>query len=275
MRIVNHRLYQDDDTPVPFIKTPNVSSGSLQYEYLIMHYTAGRSKESAVNALTNPRLKASAHLVIGRDGSITQLAEFDTITWHAGRSSWMGLSGLNRYAIGIELDNAGALERTAKGWVAWFGEIYPDSQVIEAIHKNEHTRRGWHLYTPEQLFVALEVASIIMEHYNLKDILGHDDIAPRRKIDPGPAFPLATFRTRLTGRSSDESDDVYYTIANLNIRTKPGEQFSRLSVSPLPRGTRLKLLDSEGIWRRVEVMGTVKGVRNVSGWVHGNYIRRA
>lgn len=278
MKIVNHRLCQDDDKPVPFVKSPNVSSGNLRHEYLIMHYTAGRSAESSVNALTNSRLKASAHLVIGRDGSITQLVEFNTIAWHAGTSSWMGLSGLNRYSIGIELDNAGPLERTSTGWVAWFGEIYPDNQVIEAVHKNERTRRGWHLYTQEQLFVALEVANTLIDHYNIKDILGHDDIAPRRKIDPGPAFPLATFRARLFGRAEnggDNNEDVYYTIANLNIRSNPGEEFARLSVAPLPRGTRLKVVDSEGVWKRVEVIGTVKGVKNVTGWVHGNYIKRA
>lgn len=277
MKIVNHRLYQDDDTAIPFVKSPNVSQGYLRHEYLIMHYTAGRSAESSVNALTNPRLKASAHLVIGRDGSITQLVEFDKIAWHAGRSSWIGLSGLNRYSIGIELDNAGPLEKTFRGWVAWFGDVYPDDQIIEAVHKNERTRRGWHLYTYEQLFTALDIASLLIEHYRLKDILGHDDIAPRRKIDPGPAFPLTAFRARLFGRADDGHDDdaLYYTIANLNIRTNPGENFARLSVSPLPRGTRLKVVDSEGVWKRVEVIGVVRGLSNVHGWVHGDYIRRA
>lgn len=276
MKIVNHRLCQDDDTPVPFKKTPNISQGTLRHEYLVIHYTAGRSAESSVSALTNSSLKASAHLVIGRDGSITQLADLNAITWHAGVSSWMGLSGMNRYSIGIELDNAGPLEKTAKGWVAWFGEVYPDDQVIEAVHKNETTRRGWHLYTPEQLFVTLEVSSALINHYQIKDILGHDDIAPRRKIDPGPAFPLATFRARLFGRADDGADnnDIYQATSNLNIRSNPGEQFARLSVSPLPRGTQLKVVDSEGVWKRVEVIGIVKGVKNVHGWVHGDYIKR-
>lgn len=278
MKIVNHRLHQDDDKPVPFVKTPNLSQGTLRHEYLVIHYTAGRSAESSVSALANPNLKASAHLVIGRNGSITQLADFNAITWHAGVSSWMGLEGLNRYSIGIELDNAGPLEKTAKGWVAWFGSVYPEDQVIEAVHKNETTRRGWQLYTPEQLFVTLEVANTLINHYKLKDILGHDDIAPRRKIDPGPAFPLATFRARLFGRADDTATEtgsgvIYQTTTNLNIRSNPGEQFERLSVSPLPRGTRLKVVDSEGVWRRVEVIDTVKGVKNVHGWVHGDYIK--
>lgn len=279
MKIINHRLCKDDGTPYPFRKSPNIGGSIKRHEYLIMHYTAGRDAASSVNALTNPSLKASAHLVIGRDASITQLVEFDVVAWHAGKSSWQGLDGLNSYSIGIELDNAGPLERNARGWVSWFGDTYPDDQVIEAVHKNETSRRGWHLYTPDQLFIALEVSTTLIQHYKMKDILGHDDIAPRRKIDPGPAFPLATFRSRLYGRADDTGDTdgetgaIYQAIASLNIRKSPGEQFEKLSVAPLPRGTRLKVVDSEGIWKRVEVVGVVKGVNNVQGWVHGDYIR--
>ncbi len=110
MRINNHRLIADDGTPVRYVETPN-KGGLMTPEYLIMHYTAGSSAEGSVSWMCNPAAKAAAHLVIGRDGSLTQLAPFNRITWHAGKSEWEGRSGLNGFSIGIELDNAGKLER--------------------------------------------------------------------------------------------------------------------------------------------------------------------
>ena len=153
----------------------------------------------------------SAHLVISRDGSITQLVPFDKIAWHAGRSAWKGFINLNRYSFGIELDNAGFLTRhsfppvyggdrggkEANRWLSWFKDEYDDSEVIEAIHKHETKPRGWHIFTPEQIAAALEVSKLLVNHYNLRDVVGHDDIAPGRKIDPGPAFPMEDFRACL------------------------------------------------------------------------------
>lgn len=203
MKIIQNRLYKDDDTPYPYKESPN-RGGQMTPEYLVMHYTAGRSALSSINWLTNPTAKASAHLVIGRDGSITQLVPFDTIAWHAGRSSWNGRHGLNQYSLGIELDNAGMLTRHGNKFRAWFGQEFEEHDVIEAVHKHGGSLSGWHLYTAEQLETALEVAAFLIHHYRLKDIVGHDDIAPRRKQDPGPAFPIEKFKMRLFGRQEEE-----------------------------------------------------------------------
>ena len=108
MKIDNHRLIADNGQPVRYVETPN-HGGVMTPEYLVMHYTAGSSAESAVAWLCNPEAKASAHLVIGRDGSITQLAAFNRSAWHAGQSRWAGRNSLNAFSIGIELDNAGKL----------------------------------------------------------------------------------------------------------------------------------------------------------------------
>lgn len=278
MKIIDHRLYKDDGTPYPFVSTPNKSSGTLDPRYLIMHYTAGRSAESSVRYLANPVAKASAHLVIGRDGSITQMVDFNEIAWHAGQSSWEGIRGLNSHSIGIEMDNAGPLNRNAGGqWVAWFGDSYPDDQVIEAIHKHQSTPKGWHLYSPEQLEVSIEVGLTLVEHYGIIDVLGHEDIAPGRKSDPGPAFPMETFRTHLFGRAemsspSNEPDMYYRTTARLNVRSGPGSQYEVLRGSPLPEGTRLDVLQAEGSWRLVDVLDSSNGVMDLEGWVHSNYI---
>ncbi len=97
---------------VSFVETPN-KGGDLSPRYLVFHYTAGRSATSSINWLTNPESKASAHLVLARDGTITQLAPFNIKTWHAGLSHWDGLSGLNSSSIGIEMDNAGPRRKWA------------------------------------------------------------------------------------------------------------------------------------------------------------------
>lgn len=272
MKIVRHRLHTDDGEPVPFVRTPN-ASGELEAKYLVIHFTAGRSADESVRWLTSPAARASAHLVIGRDGSITQLVPFNRVAWHAGASRWEGISGLNRHSIGIELDNAGRLRRQGEQWCAWFGRAYPEDEVMEAVHKHESTSCGWHAYTPEQLDAVLEAALCIDQKYGLRDVVGHDDIAPGRKCDPGPAFPLPNFRSRLRGRAEDRPV-LFETITALNIRTGSGTQHPTLALSPLPADTPLDVLRAEGSWRLVNVVEEVGGVQDVQGWVHGAYIRR-
>jgi N-acetylmuramoyl-L-alanine amidase len=272
MKIIGHRLCQPNGKPFPFVLSPNCEDG-LQPEYLVVHYTSGRSAEGAVNWLTNPASQASAHLVIGRDARITQLVSFDKIAWHAGTSFWEGREGLNRYAIGIELDNAGRLTRHGTKWRAWFGGEYDDSEVIEAVHKNEREPCGWHLFTPEQLQMTFQIASLLVAEYGLLDMVGHDDIAPFRKSDPGPAFPMQNIRAALMGRR-ENADVQYETIAVLNIRTGPGTQYRTIPGSPLPIGTRLEILDRRGVWALVDVLGVVNDVMDMQGWVHTRYIAR-
>jgi N-acetylmuramoyl-L-alanine amidase len=273
MKIIRHRLHQDDGTPYAFRTSPN-KGGKVEHEYLVMHYTAGRDAESTIRTLTDSKYKASAHLVISRDGAITQLVPFDTAAWHAGISSWEGREGLNRLSLGIELDNAGALTRHGARWRAWFGAEYDDEEVIEAAHKHDTTPRGWHLYTPEQLDATLDVATLLVARYGLRDVVGHDDIAPGRKTDPGPAFPMQSFRARVLGRA-DDMPVRYETTTNLNIRSGPGTQHPPIPGSPLPTGTRVLILAEDDSWRRVDVLGSVNGVMDVQGWVHGRYLQRA
>ncbi len=205
MKIIQHRLLGADGRPYPYRPSAN-TGGPIRPEFLVFHYTAGASIEGAVTQLTRKGTGVSAHLVIGRDGRIIQLVPFDTMAWHAGRSSWQGLTGLNRYSLGIELVNAGRLLKEEGGWRTWFGTEIPPEEVLVAAHRHDPRPAGWHRYSEAQLAAALQVAEVLMDHYRLKDLLGHDDIAPGRKQDPGPAFPMAEFRRRLLKRPDPEAD---------------------------------------------------------------------
>ena len=106
-------------------------------------------------------------------------------------------------SLGIELDNAGRLKRVSGKWIAWFKRPYPASDVIEAVHKYDTKRYGWHTYTDAQISIATEVAATLIANYQLKELVGHDDISPRRKWDPGPAFPMETFRDAAFRRAEE------------------------------------------------------------------------
>jgi N-acetylmuramoyl-L-alanine amidase len=270
MKIIRHKLCNEDGSPLPYHRSQS-TGGKLDPRYLVIHYTAGGNAESSVNWLTSKISNASAHVVIGRDGAITQLVPFDTIAFHAGVSSWHGLNGLNKYSIGIELDNAGKLMRHGNKWRAWFGSEYDDDDVIVATHIHESEPGGWHLFTPVQLEAALETSLTIARHYGLRTILGHDEISPGRKSDPGPAFPMGSFRGKLLGRVEEE-EIRFKTITTLNIRTGPGTQHSTIDPSPLPKGTKVEVLREQGSWKLVDVIGKVKGQNDIQGWVHGRYL---
>lgn len=251
---------------VSFVATPN-TGGRFVPRYLVFHYTAGRSAQGAINRLTNPDAKASAHLVVARDGTITQLAPFNIKTWHAGLSHWDGFSGLNGYAIGIEMDNAGPLKKVGNRYQAWFGAMYRTNDVILAKHRLDDEPRWWHVYTEIQIQQALELAQVLVRHYGLRDVIGHEDIAPDRKRDPGPAFPLEHIRASILGR--EEEDQVKYevTASTLNIRSGPGAEYVPVA-QPLKRGTVVVLLDKRDRWYKVELVKN----GDLEGWVHNRFL---
>ncbi|TCK28668.1 N-acetylmuramoyl-L-alanine amidase [Ancylobacter aquaticus] len=194
-----HRLRQDGKE-TRFVRTPN-QGGKVQPLYLIMHYTAGVSAEGAISWLSRAEAKASAHLVIDRDGTVTQMVTFDRVAWHAGKSRWQDLEGMNSYSIGIELVNAGKLKRVAGKWVSWSGTVIAEADVMEATHKDETAPAGWHTYPQVQIETAIDVAVALNASYRFLDVLGHEDVSPKRKVDSGPAFPMRSFESRVIGRA--------------------------------------------------------------------------
>lgn len=201
MKVQGNLLVKENDAErIKFLPTDN-KSAPVHPLYLIMHYTAGVSLEGAVNWFLQPQAKASAHFVVDRDGSIVQMVELDKRAWHAGESSWGSLQGMNQFSIGIELVNAGKLARRGDGaWINWSNTVIAPVEVIEAVHKNEKTAAGWQIYPEAQIQAAIQLGVALNDAFHFQDVLGHEDIAPRRKTDPGPAFPMGRFHSMLLGR---------------------------------------------------------------------------
>ena len=277
MRIEQHRAVHDDGTACAFVRSPNQGETLEAPSVLVVHYTAGRNAQSSVNWLTNARAKASAHCVIGRDGAITQLVGFDRVAFHAGRSVWNGRPQLNRWSIGIELDNPGPLVRTGQLYRTWFGAAVETDDVFVGRHKHGGPEQGWHVYPTAQLDALVELASALFETYPLREVVGHEDIAPGRKRDPGPAFPMGNFRSLMLGRATEPDDDgvAFVTTAAVNFRSGPSTQSPKLVEAPLPKGCRLEVIDRSGGFCLVEVLSEFDGESGQQGWVHGKFLTRA
>lgn len=131
----------------------------INIDMLVMHYTGMRSATEALDQMCDPVKKVSAHYMIYEDGAIISLVPEEKRAWHAGISCWQGISSLNDSSIGIEIVNPGHE----------FGYVqFPDAQM-EAV---------------------LQISKHIIERYNIeaRNVVGHSDIAPLRKQDPGELF---------------------------------------------------------------------------------------
>ena len=128
--------------------------------YLIIHYSGMQSGRVSMDRLKNPKSKVSCHYFIERNGNIFKMVEDDKIAWHAGKSKWKDLKNLNKHSIGIEIQNKGHFI-------------------------------NYQSFTKKQIFSLIKLIKLLMKKYkiNKKNILGHSDIAPLRKLDPGEKFP--------------------------------------------------------------------------------------
>lgn len=181
---------------------PNKQEANDCVKYLVMHYTA-LDDERSLKVLTGGRV--SSHYLIPThpssiDGKpvITSLVDERQIAWHAGISQWGDATSLNNCSIGIEIVNLG----------------YRDNGKF----------RYWYSYTADQIVTISAVMKDIIERYDIEpqNVLGHSDIAPLRKVDPGPLFPWERFasqgigawpdkqlvKTYLAGRDPSEPVDV-------------------------------------------------------------------
>jgi N-acetylmuramoyl-L-alanine amidase len=273
--VKKHRLAATGGT-VPFVKSPNIG-GTLVPQFLVIHYTASGPGADVAGYFAKPAAKVSAHLVIGRDGSVTQCVPFDMVGWHAGKSRWIDRKGklhegLNRNAIGIEIENWGKLKRVGNGWVSWTGASVDPARVIEARHRLGGPAVGWEVFTEAQIEATLQAALAICEAYGIEEILGHDDISYPHKTDPGPAWDMASFRARVQGRAEDGAGTlVVRSPTGLNLRAGAGIEHALLRPEPLPDGTKVILHERDGQWCLVTVLDKA-GKPAVTGWVHGGFL---
>jgi len=233
---------------------------------IVIHYTAGRDAMTSAKYLADPTVQASAHLVIARDGSVYQLAPFNKVTWHAGLSSFGGRKGFNQFSIGIELDNAGPLTKEGNKYVSWFKGVIPEEQVFTGTHRNETSPRYWHEYTQEQIDACEEICLALIAAYKIRDILGHEEISPGRKTDPGPAFPLDRFRQRLLAQRDIDSFPAQPLIVmeeKLNIREGAGVNYPTVA-KPLQQGQKVVVLEELNGWYKIKT--------EIVGWVNKGYL---
>jgi len=261
MSILDHELTFAIDAP-----SPN-RGGLITPRFVVMHYTAGFTAESAVRTLTSPSSRVSAHVTIDENGSVYQHVPFNVKAWHAGPSRYAGYSNLNSHSIGIEIVNPGWFRRSADG------NFYRDNirrtarqmgEVIEA----PHPRVGsgmlyWPTYTEAQLDAVEELTEELLAEYpSIIDIVSHEEIDTRGwKTDPGPAFPMNRYKRLLPTRDLDY-DQFQVTASSLNVRSGPGTNFGVLR--EVKRGDIVDGQDQSGSWIRVDS----------DGWVHGGYLRR-
>jgi N-acetyl-anhydromuramyl-L-alanine amidase AmpD len=160
---------------------------------LVIHFTGGATGASSVEAMRERGL--SAHLVVDRDGSVIQCRAFNRVASHAGASRWVDpntgkrFDGLNSCSIGIEIANAG----NDDGALKW-ARKQPGFDSITAKHRNGGATVEWEKYPKAQLEAVFAISKLLVANYKLDDVTGHDCIAPERKDDPGPAFPMEELR---------------------------------------------------------------------------------
>lgn len=142
------------------VPSPNCNERALPITMLVFHYTEMKPIDTALNRLTDPDAGVSAHYLISEEGEVTQLVSEEKRAWHAGASYWRGTKDVNSASIGIELDHPG--------------------------HAG-----GYRAFSEAQIAALVPLAARIVKQYDIPraNVVGHSDVAPLRKIDPGELFP--------------------------------------------------------------------------------------
>ena len=158
----------------------------------------------------NPSARVSAHYVVGRDGEIVQMVHEHEKAWHAGQALLYGDPNVNSMSIGIELVNWGELQRDSLGtfycWPDGFTRKYDISTYGQPFQDQEG--KWWAPYPEVQVEATVKLCQEIVQRYPDivdKRIVGHSDVAPGRKTDPGPAFDISEFRLKVFSSSKEET----------------------------------------------------------------------
>jgi len=168
---------------------------------VIIHYTGMQSERESIKRLCNPLSKVSAHYLVNRNGKIFKLVEDDRIAWHAGKSCWKKYSNLNKNSIGIELINKGH-------------------------------QYGYTSFKKKQISTLVKLCKILKKKYKIKskNFLGHSDIAPLRKIDPGEKFPWEFLSMEKIGVWHDFKSNFLQKYRRSKISKKELKKFKKLLI---------------------------------------------
>lgn len=145
--------------------SPNFNNRALPVDMIVIHYTGMQTGAAALERMRDPAAKVSAHYMIEEDGRVFRLVTEDKRAWHAGVSHWQGVDDINSCSIGIELVNPGH---------EWGYRPFPEAQM-QALVDLIADIRGRHAIPNNR-------------------IVGHSDVAPGRKQDPGELFDWARVR---------------------------------------------------------------------------------
>lgn len=140
--------------------SPNFDERTLPISMVVLHYTEMKPVGAAIERLTDPEAKVSAHYLITEEGGVIRLVPEDKRAWHAGASFWRGIPDVNSASIGIELDHPGH-------------------------------GLGYRGFAEAQIDALIPLLARIVKHYDIPraNVVGHSDVAPMRKVDPGELFP--------------------------------------------------------------------------------------
>lgn len=169
--------------------------GPIVPEAVVIHYTGAGAASGSIQWLSQEdQVYVSAHVVIARDGKITQLVPFNRKALHAGVSELKGRKWLNGWSIGIELANWGVLDEKNGSLYAWTGKkigcTSDTKRFCSAQHSYGKPTGWWEVYSEDQIIACWELCQTLVEKYPITDIVGHDTVSPGRKSDPGPLFVL-------------------------------------------------------------------------------------
>jgi len=229
----------DSNSPI-WHPSPNFGPrrDGLTPSLIVLHYTAMENAADALARLCDPAVEVSAHYLVGIDGTLWQMVREQDRAWHAGAGEWCGQADINSRSIGIELDN-----------------------------------RGDHPFPQPQMIVLEQLLCRLMKRWDITPpgVIGHSDMAPGRKQDPGPRFDWARLerqnlagrrnlhptkapvttdllraRARAAGFSADTDDATLLAVIRLRFRPWATGPLTAadIAVLPMPDDTQLPLAEN-------------------------------